>query len=901
MVVLAAFQALLHRLSGADDLLVGCPIAGRNRREIEGLVGCFLNTLVLRTRLAPEGGALSFRALLARVAEASIGAFSHQDLPLETVLQTLFAERRGGRPGEAAGSAGMGFFQTMFLFQNMPAPSLDLGELTLSVLRPEGRVDLGTAIFDLCLAAEETGDRLALWMTYNAELFDGATVARMLDGLTRLLVAAADDPERPVEALLLMSDEERRRQIELGVEMEAPEMRPRQASAGLAADGPWQSIVKQIAVRAARDPERPAAFAAPGARAALSYGELVRRANAVAGLLAGCSTPAGRPVGPEIRVGLCLERSPALVVAMLGVLRAGAAYVPLDPAYPEARARAIVADAEAPVVIASPALAERFADLPDVTVLTLEPDGRPAAGSMPGSGGAPGYFLSQPPAIEPESAAYVIYTSGSTGTPKGVVVEHRSLAAFAAAARERYPVGPNDRVLQFASISFDTSVEEIFPALSAGAALVLRDEEMLAGAAAFLDGCHKAGATVVDLPTAWFHELVGSLEAEDLTLGPPIRLVILGGERVVPERLAAFRRRMHPSVRLLNTYGPTEATVVATASEPLAEGSAWLAAIDRPDAQHSLVPVSLAEVPIGGPLPGVGAHVVDRRLEVAPPGVYGELVLGGAGLARGYLGRPAATAERFVPDPLSGRSGERLYRTGDRARRLASGALDFGGRIDVQLKVRGFRVEPGEIEACLMEHPSVAQAVVVPRADDGAPERLVAYLVPAAGTAAEWAAAWAPSVRAAAEERLPAYMVPADLVALDALPLTPSGKVDRRALPAPEEAMAGSPAGGGGAAAPDALPEGFVAPETEAEETVAAIFAAVLGLDPARRPIGAEDDFFRLGGHSLLLPQVLHRVRQAFQVEVPLRALYEEPTVAGLAALVEELILEELEHLEPAP
>jgi len=930
MVVLAAFQALLHRWSGADDLVVGCPIAGRTRREVEGLVGCFLNTLVLRTRFDAggeahgESGSLSFRALLDRVAEASIGAFSHQDLPLETVLQSLFTEGRAARPAEKANeTGGMGFFQTMFLFQNMPAPTLELGELTLSVLRPEGRVDLGSAIFDLCLAAEETDGRLALWMTYNAELFDGETVERMLDALVRMLEAAAEDPERPVDALPLLPEDERRRQIALGTEMEAPEMRPAQAVGVGGINASWQSIVKQIALRAARGPERPAVFAAPGERAALSYGELVRRANAVAGLLAdavrragpaaggasgisGSSTSVGTAVGLEIRVGLCLERSPALVVAMLGVLRAGAAYVPLDPAYPESRSRAIVADAGAPVVITTPALAERFDGVAGVEVLTLELDGRPAAGSTPGARSAPGYFRSQPPAIEPESAAYVIYTSGSTGVPKGVVVEHRSLAAFAAAARERYPVGPNDRVLQFASISFDTSVEEIFPALSAGAALVLRDEEMLAGAGAFLDGCKRAGASVVDLPTAWFHELVAALEAEDLTLGPPIRLVILGGERVVPERLAAFRRRMHPSVRLLNTYGPTEATVVATASEPLADGSSWRAAMERADGRSGPPAPSAppAEVPIGSPLPGVSAHVVDPRLEVAPPGVYGELVLGGAGLARGYLGRPAATAARFVPDPFADPAtggGARLYRTGDRARRLASGVLDFGGRIDVQLKVRGFRVEPGEIEACLRDHPSVEQAVVVARSEGGGPERLVAYVVPADGNAAGWTETARAAVRAAAEERLPAYMVPADFVALETLPLTPSGKVDRRALPAPAEEAGSGAARSGGADAPATVPDDFVPPETEAEQTVAAIFAAVLGLDPARRPIGAEDDFFRLGGHSLLLPQVLHRVRQAFRVEVPLRALYEEPTVAGLAALVEELILEELERAEPAP
>jgi acyl-coenzyme A synthetase/AMP-(fatty) acid ligase/acyl carrier protein len=458
-----------------------------------------------------------------------------------------------------------------------------------------------------------------------------------------------------------------------------------------------------------------------------------------------------------------------------------------------------------------------------------------------------------------------------------VVVPRRSLDAFVAAAREVYGVTGEDRVLQFAALGFDTSVEEIFPALAAGATLVLRNEEMLRSPEAFLGACREAGVTVLDLPTAYFHELVADLGRAPAPprVGPPLRLVILGGERVLPERLAAAAPMLDRSVRVLNTYGPTEATVVATRSEPLAEDPEGLAAG--------------REVTIGRPLPGAAARVVDGRLEPAPAGVPGELVLGGPGVARGYLGRPGLTAERFVPDPFAEEAGARLYRTGDRARLRPSGELEFLGRLDHQVKVRGFRVELGEVEACLAACPGVREAAVLAREAAPGEVRLVAFLAMADAAPADGPRATDP--RAFAEARLPPYMVPAAFVELPELPHLPSGKVDRRALAALDEGPApGRPARGAR----------YRAPETPTEEAVARIFAQVLDLDPGAAPVGADDDFFQLGGHSLLLPRVLHEVAAAFEVEVPLRTLYEESTVAELALAIEELVIEELERLEPA-
>ena len=445
------------------------------------------------------------------------------------------------------------------------------------------------------------------------------------------------------------------------------------------------------------------------------------------------------------------------------------------------------------------------------------------------------------------SAAYVLYTSGSTGRPKGVVVEHRSLAAFTAAAVAGYGIAPGDRVLQFASMAFDTSAEEIFPCLAAGATLVLREEGMTASAATFLAECGRLGITVLDLPTAFWHELAAAVDAEGLAIPPCLRLVILGGEKALADRAALWLRHA-PGGRLVNTYGPTEATVVATRCDL--------------EELRSAAAGPLPDPPIGWPLPGTEAWVLDRRLEPVPPGVPGEIFLGGAGLARGYLGRPDLTAERFVPHPFGPRGG-RLYRTGDRARRRRDGALLFLGRTDLQIKLRGYRIEPGEVEAALCSHPAVREAVVdLPRGAGGVP-RLAAWVVPEP----EWSVS-AADLRAFLKERLPDWMVPALFAEVGALPRTPTGKLDRRALPDPEPA---------GAAA-----ETYVPPGSELERTIAAVWLELL---PVER-VGLHDNFFEIGGDSLLLLSVHRRLREALggaAAGMPVVDLFRFPTVAALA------------------
>ncbi|HLL46877.1 MAG TPA: amino acid adenylation domain-containing protein, partial [Longimicrobiaceae bacterium] len=479
--------------------------------------------------------------------------------------------------------------------------------------------------------------------------------------------------------------------------------------------------------------------------------------------------------------------------------------------------------------------------------------GRVASLSEPGGG--PAEDASVVP-VAPDSAAYVIYTSGSTGRPKGVVVPHRALANYTEHARAEYGIGAEDRVLQFASLVFDASAEEIFPALASGAALVLRTDEMIDSPAAFARACAEWGITVASLPTAYWHELAAATADELPALPDPLRLVIIGGERALPERLEAWRGRFGTGARLVNTYGPTEATVVATLAD--------VAEPEPADPVRAEVPeIPLPAVPIGRPVSNARAYVLDAHGRPVPAGVAGELYMGGAGVARGYLGRPGLTAERFVPDALSGEPGARLYRTGDRVRWRPDGRLEFLGRADAQVKVRGFRIEPGEVEAELARHPAVRECAVVAHEDEPGAVRLVAYVAPAEGGQAPDAA----ELRRFLGATLPAYMVPAAFVVLDTFPLTPSGKLDRRALPAPD----GYGADTGGA------------PRTPVEEIVAGIFAEVLRLEA----VGIHDGFFDLGGHSLLATQAMSRLRAALHVDLPLRVLFEAPTVAALAERVE--------------
>ena len=800
MVLLAGMSIMLRHHSGQDEVVVGTPIAGRNRAETEEMIGFFVNMLPLRADLL---GDPTFAEVLRRVRETTLGAYAHQDVPFERMVEGFRI------PRSLSHSA---VYQAALVLHNTSGEMLSLPGVEVS------RLDVGEqpTVFDVAVAATERPDGLAGSLVFSSDLFDPSTAARMADSLREVLEQATREPGRRLSELGLLRGEERVRI------MEAWSANPRPY--------PEDRCAHQLfAARAERTPD---AVALRMEDVRLTYAELDRRANRLARHLR------RRGVSVESRVAVCMERSPDLVVALLAVLKAGAAYVPLDPAYPRERLEYMLADSGAAAVVTVAALAS-----------VLPPTGASVVAVDALDGEIRRESEADPAVpVDPENAAYLIYTSGSTGRPKGVVVRHRSLVNYAEAARADYGITAGERVLQFASISFDTSAEEIYPTLLGGATLVLRTEAMLGGAETFMARCAEWEITVLDLPTAYWHELVSEMERTSLRLPGCVRVVIIGGERALPEQVEAWAR-LAPGVRLVNTYGPTETTIVATAGEVAPAAASG--------------PVS-APVPIGRPVANARAYVLDSTLVPVPAGVGGELFVGGDGVARGYLGRPGLTAERFLPDPYSPLAGARMYRTGDRVRWRRDGTLDFLGRMDDQVKVRGFRVELGEVESVLGRHPRVREAVVAAREEAPGRVQLVGYVVP------DGAAPTASELRAFMKDALPEYMVPAAFVVLGALPLTPGGKVDRRALPEPDASAAED--------------DGHVAPRTPAERLLAEIWAEVLRLER----VSVTDDFFELGGHSLLATQVIARVREATGAVLPLRALFQSPTLEALAERLPE-------------
>ncbi|WP_147445812.1 non-ribosomal peptide synthetase, partial [Corallococcus aberystwythensis] len=548
-------------------------------------------------------------------------------------------------------------------------------------------------------------------------------------------------------------------------------------------------------------------------------------------------------VRPGHVVALCVERSPLLFAGMLAILKAGAAYLPLDPTLPAQRRAFMLQDAAVQVIVGQEHLRDGFSDTRLAWLGVEEATGTGQDAETPPESGATAL-----------DAAYVIYTSGSTSHPKGVVVPHRALVNYTLAAIEQYGLRPEDRALQFASVSFDASAEEIFPTLCRGATLVPRTEAMLESTRAFLDACREHAISVLNLPTAFWHELTADLGNGPTVLPDSVRLIIIGGEKASPEHLARWRRQVGSHPRLVNTYGPTEATIVATLAE-LAESSV-------PDG---------AELPIGRPVRNVRVHVLDTRLHPVPVGVTGELFIGGEGVARGYLGRPDLTAERFLPDPFSSEPGARLYRTGDLVRWRSETGLTYVGRNDHQVKLRGFRIELGEIEAQLLAHPHVRDSVVAPRAYSAHDTRLVAWVTLREDGPAVTEASVEASLRAHLADRLPAYMLPFRIQVLERLPLTANGKVDRAALPLPE------------AGAQDAALE-RQAPRDATEQVLADLWREVLSTgEPDMR-----DDFFAVGGHSLLALRLMGRIERRLGVALPLDTLFHAPTLEALARQVRE-------------
>ena len=563
----------------------------------------------------------------------------------------------------------------------------------------------------------------------------------------------------------------------------------------------------------------------------LTYCELNQRANQLAHHLREIG------VGAEIPVGICLESSPALAIALLAVLKANGACLPLDPGYPEDRLKFMVEDAQTPVLLTNQKLASTLA-FPGVrTVLVDSIWGSIAKESRDNPENK----------IAPSSLAYVIYTSGSTGKPKGVMLTHRGLVSYIAAARKVYGLTSADRVLQFSSISFDIAIEEMYPTWASGAALVLRSKGFSLAGADLLPWARHQRLTVLSVPTAYWHELVHELSETGASLPESLRLMIVGGERAQPHLLEQWRKAAGARVRWINTYGPTEASVIATSYELPSPGP---------------LPSPL---PIGRPVDNTKIYILDENLQPVPIGVAGEIHIGGPGLARGYLNRPEATAAKFVTDPFSSAPEARLYKTGDLARYLPNGMIEFVGRRDFQIKIRGFRVEPGEIEAALALHSSVREAVVMAREEEPNHRRLVAYVVPAAGSAPSPA-----ELRSFLKQHLPEYMVPSDFTILDHLPLTPNGKVDRNALPAAE----GNQAPG----------EDYRAPRDPVESQLVALWEGIF----TKRPLGVRDNFFELGGHSLLAIRLMRRIEQAFRRKLPLATLFEAPTIEQLGKILRQ-------------
>ncbi|HEX7241567.1 MAG TPA: amino acid adenylation domain-containing protein, partial [Longimicrobiaceae bacterium] len=752
----------------------------------------FINTLPVRVRTRPDRSALSWlRELQERQAELR----EHEHTSLVKVAR--WSEVPAGAP----------LFHTLLVFENYPLDAA-LGAGTGRV-RVETREGIEQVSYPLALRVVP-GAALGMQVQYDRERLDDDAAGRVLEHLETLLSALAAAPERRLSGISLLSAAGRERLLRGWTETPGalPDPRP---------------LHEAFAAQAAATPEVPAVAAGDGT---ITYAELAARAGRLARHLRSLG------VGPESRVALGVEPGPDLVVGVLGILGAGGAYVPLDPAYPRERLARMLAGAGAEVLVTTAALAGAL-EADGIERVLLDADGERIA-SWPDT--APDV------AVDPAGLAYVIYTSGSTGTPRGVMVSHASVANLLDDFRRRAPIAPGDRCSVWTSASFDVSVWELFSALLSGGTLVFPPDEARADPAALARWLADERVRSAYLPPFVLSGVAEWAAAHPGALA--LRRLLVGVEPIPEATLQALLAAV-PGLRILNGYGPTEATVCATLYpvEPRA------AEPGRP-------------VPIGRAVRGLRVYLADAALEPVPDGLSGELCVSGAGVARGYLGDPAATAARFVPDPFAGEPGARMYRTGDLARALPDGELEFLGRLDRQVKLRGFRVEPGEVEAVLLRHPGVREAVVQVRPDAAGEPRLAAWVVPS-GTPPS-----TEELRAHARSLLPRHMVPTAWMALDALPLTPNGKLDARALPAP----------GGGEA-----PREHAAPRTALEEVLAGIWADVLGVPR----VGVHDDFFELGGHSLLVTRIASLLRQTLQVQLPLRVLFDAHTVARLAGEVE--------------
>ena len=807
MTLLSAYLVMLHRYSRQDDIAVGTPIANRNRAEVEGLIAVFVNMLVMRVDCS---GNPDFNNLLKRVSGVALGAYEHQDIPFEKLVEVLQADRDTSHNP---------LFQVHFALQNAPLEALQLEGLGLEPIASETEATR----FDLECHVSSSAGQLHIGFVYNTNLFERATIQQMQRHFVNLLAAAVATPDQPIDLLPMLDADESQLLLE-----QWNQSRTDYASAA--------TLDGLFAARAARHPD---AIALEYDAATLSYAELDARSNQLAHYLR------ARGVGPEVMVGLYIERGLDLIVGLLGILKAGGAYVPLDPEYPPERIAFILEDSAAPLLLTQTALQ---GDLPVYPgqVVYLDTDW-PAIEQEETS--------ALPLAAQAENAAYVIYTSGSTGQPKGVVVTHANVSRLFAATDDWYGFNEDDVWTLFHSSAFDFSVWEIWGALLHGGRLVVVPFSTSRSAELFYDLLVESGVTVLNQTPSAFKQLVAADEGRDPDSLVALRLVIFGGEALNPQSLAPwFARHGDQQPQLVNMYGITETTVHVT-YRPL-----------------SASVVERGASVIGRTIPDLQVYILDSHLQPVPVGVAGEMYVGGAGLARGYLNRAELTAERFIDHPFSQEEGARLYRTGDLARYLADGDIEYLGRNDHQVKLRGFRIELGEIESWLVQHARVREAVVVCREDAAQGQRLVAYVRSDGGVEPTML-----ELREHVRQKLPEYMVPSVFMVLESFPLTANGKLDLRALPEAEsERQTG---------------EVFVEPRSDLERQLADIWCKVLTLER----VGIHDNFFDLGGHSLMVVQVIGYVRDELGVTIDVVDLFSYPTVSALAENILQLDSSEAE------
>jgi len=789
MTLLAAFQTLLYRYTQQEDIAIGSPIANRNRSELEGLIGFFVNTLVLRTDLS---GNPTFQELLDRVRKVTLSAYAHQDLPFEKLVDELHQERDLSRHP---------LFQVVFSLQNTPIEALELPGLTLSQLE----FDSKTAKLDLEFHLWQDLESLKGQVVYSTDLFDDSTITRMLGHFQTLLENIVANPKQRLCDLSILTKVERH-QLLIDFNQNQSQIKNIKSNIEQCFHQLFEAIVA----------ETPNAIALVFEHQQLTYRELNNRANQLAHHLQQLG------VVPDVLVGICLERSPEMIIGLLAILKAGGAYLPLDPSYPVERFHFMLKDAKVSILLTQQRSLERLGKV-SIPIVCLDNNDKKANIASqnrenPNSG------------VTSDNLAYVIYTSGSTGQPKGVLIKHRGLSNLASAQTEVFNLQPSNRILQFASLSFDASIFEIVMALRTGATLYLAKKDSLLPGKVLLQILREKAITHVTLPPA----VLAVLPTESL---PALQSIICAGEFCSQD---IIKRWWSSNRRFFNAYGPTEATVWSTVGE-----------INTLDEKPS----------IGRPIANTQIYILDKYLQPVPIGIPGELYIGGDGVAEGYLNRPQLTAEKFIPNFFSENKGTRLYKSGDLACYREDGNIEFLGRIDNQVKIRGFRIELSEIETVLSQHQSVEKAVLIAKENVSGDRYLVAYIIPTKQPATT------SKLREFLKEKLPEYMIPAAFVVLDSLPLTPNGKLDRLALTALDTATSRS------------IDKIFIAPRTPTELTLAKIWAEVLNIER----VGIYDNFFDLGGNSLLTVRLIEQIHKQFERDLPLSTIFLNPTIESLA------------------